>query len=88
LSFFAKPNFLQSPKKSFHLPVYANLKADAFASQICSPSIVHVPSYDPRMMDFMDISTDESNGHTSADESSGHTSDDFSSNSSSMEVVV
>jgi hypothetical protein len=59
--------------------MYANLMADAFASQICSPSIAHVPSYDPRVMDFMDIS---------ADESSGHTLDDFSSNSSSMEVVV
>jgi hypothetical protein len=60
--------------------VYAKLMADAFASQICSPSMVWVPSHDPRVMDLMDISANESSSHTS--------DDDIGSNSSSMEAVV
>jgi hypothetical protein len=54
--------------------------ADAFASQIYSPSMARVSSHDPRVMDFMDISADESSSHT--------LDDDTSSNSSFMEAVV
>jgi hypothetical protein len=54
--------------------------ADAFASQICSPSMARILSHDPRVMDFMDISADESSSHIS--------DDDTSSDSSSMEAVV
>jgi hypothetical protein len=60
--------------------VYAKLMADAFASQICSPSMARILSHDPRVMDFMDISADESSSHIS--------DDDTSSDSSSMEAVV
>ena len=62
--------------------MYANLMADALASQICSPSIAQVPSQDPHVLEFMDISADESNGHISDDDSISYFS------SSSREAAV
>ena len=56
--------------------------ADAFASQICSPSIAQVPSHDPRVLEFMDISADESSGHISDDDTISYSS------SSSREAAV
>jgi hypothetical protein len=80
LPFFANPSFLPSPEKSFQLPVYAKLMANTFASENCNPRLAWVRSHDPRVMQFTDISADESTSHTS--------SDDTSSNSSSMEAIV
>jgi hypothetical protein len=52
---------------------------DTFASEICSPPLLWVQNHDPRVMDFVDISAEESNGNT--------LNDDTSSNFSSIEAV-
>ena len=56
--------------------------ADAFASQIYSPSIAQVPSHDPCILEFMNISADESSGHISDDDTIS------TYNSSSREATV
>jgi hypothetical protein len=60
--------------------VYAEMMADTFAFEIYSPPLARVKSHGPRVMDFMDISADESTSHTS--------DDDISNNSSSMDAIV
>jgi hypothetical protein len=58
--FFARPGFLSSPEKSFELPVYAEMMAECFAQENCSPPLARVRSHDPCVLDFMDISAVES----------------------------
>ena len=59
--------------------MYAKSIANCFASEIYSPHLALVRSHDPHVMDFMDISADESTSNTS--------DDGTSSNSTSTDAI-
>jgi hypothetical protein len=74
---------LLSPEKSFHLPVYAEVLAQA--SLITSPTIVAPSRFlgDPRVLKFMDVSAVEDAPVLQPSIVCGGVSSDFSSQSSS-----